>query len=105
MATYNPNDDHHAEDEEKEQNAMCQALTIGSNSHGQQLNGTTDHVKQLQRIKHLKNKAIDIIQTMGYSASVFRYEDGEIAVGGNNEYGQLGVGSNENITRVKHLDV
>eukprot|EP01083_Nonionella_stella_P274521 931896_1 len=80
-----------------------QAWSLGKNTYGQQLNGTTKDVMQLQPIQNIKNKQIKTIQSMNQSTFV-RYEDGELGVGGYNTWGTLGVGSYDDITTLKHLE-
>eukprot|EP01083_Nonionella_stella_P139861 427562_1 len=82
---------------------ICQAWSLGWNEYGQQLNGTTKDVMQLQPIQNIKNKKLKTIQSMNQSTFV-RYEDGELGVGGYNTWGTLGVGSYDDITTLKHLE-
>eukprot|EP01083_Nonionella_stella_P274522 931905_1 len=82
---------------------ICQAWSLGQNKYGQQLNGTTKDVMQLQPIQNIKNKKLKTIQSMRESTFV-RYEDGELGVGGYNTWGTLGVGSYDDITTLKHLE-
>eukprot|EP01083_Nonionella_stella_P288306 981078_1 len=85
------------------QNGTYEAWGVGCNDHGQQLNGTTKDVMELQLIQNIKNKQIKTIQSMNQSTLV-RYEDGELGVGGYNACGTLGVGSYGHITTLKHLE-
>eukprot|EP01084_Bolivina_argentea_P019198 35704_1 len=87
----------------EDQNGTCEAWGIGWNRCGQQLNGTTKDVMELQPIQNVKNKQIKTIESMNRSTFV-RYEDGELGVGGSNTFGTLGVGSYDDITTLKHLE-
>eukprot|EP01083_Nonionella_stella_P259631 886238_1 len=84
----------------EDQNGTYEAWGVGYNQCGQQLNGTTKDVMQLQPIQNIKNKKLKTIQSMNESTFV-RYEDGELGVGGYNTCGTLGVGSYDNITTLK----
>eukprot|EP01083_Nonionella_stella_P075931 206670_1 len=98
-----------ATEERKQETQQDQLLSIGCNTYGQQLNGHTNHVKYgqelLEIVQNIKKKKIREIYSMRYGATVIVHEDGDISVGGYNEYGQLGVGSYDaKIKQIHHLD-
>eukprot|EP01083_Nonionella_stella_P317239 1153970_1 len=94
-----------ATEERKQETQQDQLLSIGRNQYGQQLNGTTNHVKQLEIVQNIKKKKIHEIYTMYGDATVIVHEDGDISVGGCNDYRQLGVGSYDaKIKQIHHLD-
>eukprot|EP01083_Nonionella_stella_P281706 958656_1 len=89
MSKRNPN-----HDDAKQHDPIIQALSIGLNKYGQQVNGSTEDVKELQPILNIKQKGIETIQSPLGSLFI-KHEDGDVSVGGYNTYGQLGIGSND----------
>eukprot|EP01083_Nonionella_stella_P148429 469770_1 len=85
-----------------------QIWTKGRNNCGQQLNGNTADLKQLEKVKNLKQKKVKAIRTMNWGATLIIHEDGDISVGGYNKHGQLGIDSddkkNQKIKQIHYLD-
>eukprot|EP01083_Nonionella_stella_P182966 659842_1 len=93
-----------ASDESKKEANQYEIWTRGYNGCGQQLNGTTETVKQWEMILNIKQKKVKAIHSINESI-VIVYEDGDMSVGGWNSSGQLGVGSYDSaITQIHHLD-
>eukprot|EP01083_Nonionella_stella_P158744 517025_1 len=89
MSKRNPN-----HDDAKQHDPIIQALSIGWNNYGQQVNGSTEDVKELQPILNIKQKEIETIQSPCGSLFI-KHEDGDVSVAGRNDKGQLGIGSND----------
>eukprot|EP01083_Nonionella_stella_P004260 12300_1 len=93
-------------DEKKQEREPYEIWSLGANNYGQQLNGSTIHVKTLQKIQDLKRKKAKQIYTMRWGATFVVHDDGDMSVGGCNHRGQLGVGSiDKAIKRIHHLDL
>ena len=73
-----------------------QLYSIGKNNRGGLGNGTNNNITTLTKIKAYNQNIINIINSNGGSTKVI-FEDGLYECSGYNKYGQLGLGTFENV--------